>query len=147
MAINSFKNNINIVFSLFVSICLGVVLIINSTAQDSVIQGIVKNISCTEHYKKQDRFNYSIEIEDKGAFSNSSDLKCERFLNIQIGDEVKVKRDGHKFTQITHDSINLFNENAIERSINGAKLIFILLFILATGDVGYRIYLRSKSRR
>ncbi|GHB58840.1 hypothetical protein GCM10008107_04890 [Psychrosphaera saromensis] len=147
MAINGFKNNINIAFSLFVSICLGVVLFKTWTAQDSVIQGIVKNISCTEHYKKQDRFNYAIEIEDKGTFSNSSNLKCERFLNIQIGDEVTINRDGHKFTQITHDNINHFNENAIERSINGAKFIFILLFILATCDAGYRIFLRSKSRR
>jgi len=146
LAINSFKNNINIVFSLFVSICLGVVLIKTSTSQDSVIQGIVKNISCTEHYKKQNRFNFSIEIEDRGKFSNSLDIECDRFLKIQVGDEVTINRDGHKFSQINHNRINLFNENEIERSISGAKLIFILLFIFATVDAGYRIYLRSKSR-
>ena len=146
MAVNSFKNNINIYFSLFASVCLGIVLIKTWTANESAIQGIVKNISCTEHYKKQDRFNFSVAIEGIGKFSNSLDIECDRFLKIQVGDEVTIKRDGHKFTQINHNRINLFNENAIARSISGAKVIFILLFIFATVDAGYRIYIRSKSK-
>ena len=64
---------------------------------------------------------------------------------IKQGDQIQIDAQGQTFVQLTHNGIKLFNKRILEIDQSGKLLAFMLIFLLATGDLIYRLYSRYRN--
>ena len=146
MKIKNIISNFNITFSLIIMLVMGFLIVKNLLASHNFVKGYVEKVDCHEDLKIKGTYSYHILTSNNESFSNRLDIPCDSISQIKIGDHIEVESQGHIFVQVTHKEVDIFDRNLLNIKRSGVNIIFVLLFILATGDLIYRLYFRKKKK-
>ncbi len=141
---NTLKDKLNIIFSLGVMLLTGSAIVKSSLSDHETFHGYIEEVSCQADRKRAGIYSYQIRLANDVSFRNRLDVGCESVSKLKQGDLIKVESKGHIFIQVTHNGIEVFNKQLLEVKRSGANIVFILLFILASCDVVYRLYYLKK---
>lgn len=146
MIIKSLKNNLNISFSLAVVLVIGFIIVKSILADHKFVKGYVEEIDCHADAKRDGIYSYYLKTSNNERFRNRLDIPCESISKIEIGDPIEVESNGHIFVQVTHKGVELFDKDLLSMKRSGVNIIFVLLFILATCDLVYRLFFYKKNK-
>ena len=146
MKIKNLKSTFNIAFSLIVMLAMGFIIVKNLIASHDFVEGYVEKIECHADVKREGIYSYHILTSNNESFRNRLDIPCASISQIEIGDHIVVESQGHIFVQVTHKKVDIFDRNLLNIKRSGVNIIFVLLFILATGDLIYRLYFSKKKK-
>lgn len=123
---------------------MGFLIIKSLLASPHFVKGHVEKIDCHEDVKIEGTYSYHILTSNNESFRNRLSIPCESISQIEIGDQIEVESIGHIFVQVTHEEVEVFDRNLLNIRRSGVNIIFVLLFLLATGDLIYRLYFFKK---
>lgn len=147
MKIKNIISNLNVAFSLIIILVMGFLIVKNLLSSHNFVKGYVEKIDCHEDVKIKGTYSYHILTSNNESFRNRLDIPCNSISQIEIGDHIEVESVGHIFVQVTHAEIEIFNRNLLNMRKSGVNIIFVLLFILAAGDLIYRLYFIKKKEK
>tara|TARA_R110002060_G_scaffold78221_3_gene91024 strand:+ start:423 stop:809 length:387 start_codon:yes stop_codon:yes gene_type:complete len=125
---------------------MGFLIVKNLLASHNFVKGYVEKIDCHEDVKIEGTYSYHILTSNNESFKNRLDIPCDSISQIEIGDYIEIESQGHIFVQVTHEEVDIFDRNLLNIKRSGVNITFVLLFILATGDLIYRLYFSKKKK-
>ncbi|MEI5639986.1 MULTISPECIES: hypothetical protein [unclassified Pseudoalteromonas] len=144
MIVNLLKDYLNIGFSFVLMIVMAFLIIKGFVADHKYTSGYIEYFECFKDVKTESTYQYNLKMKNDDRFRNRIKVPCETIPDISKGDYVSIESIGHIFTQITIEDVELFDKASLERRSSGVNFIFILLFLLAIGDLVYRLYFKKR---
>ncbi len=145
--ISILKNNLNIFISLIVMLFTGAFIVKSGISEYGIVKGYIEEVNCQVDKKRDGIYLYHIKLVSDVSFRNRLDVACNVVSELKKGDYIEIESNGHIFIQVKHNGIDLFNKKLLDIKRSGVNLVFVLLFILASCDFSYRIYLLNKNSR